>query len=218
MQTNPTMSREDLLQALNNALGQGPYCELTGEEVRACIDALTPTPSAELENQLLEIMIEARDNARREALGAPLVPGLFRPNVRAYAERILALIQPPQAGEVEVIKVSDLRYNRADDDLGNGLCHHHQDQSLHARVAIKCKVSKSIVAEIASELIHEMGWPEIDEFHKEMRKGQLYDDAGGYFLRGIGKLIGKPSRYDELTRAKRAMLKIATPPAAGDER
>jgi hypothetical protein len=57
--------------------------------------------------------------------------------------------------------------------------------------------------------IDRMGWPEIHAFQEELRKGQdIYEDAGGYFIRAIKALFGvRPG--DPVTAyqdAARAML------------
>lgn len=84
-------------------------------------------------------------------------------------------------------------------------CHQHHDQSLMARVGRICRLSPAQVQSVANTLVEEMSWPEIEAFNAEFRKGQLYDDAGGFIKRGIGRLIGAQTRYDELKNAKQAM-------------
>lgn len=84
-------------------------------------------------------------------------------------------------------------------------CHQHHDQTLFARVARECGVSKGVVDGIATALIAEMGWEQINAFHRELRRGQAEDDAGGYMLRAIGKLIGARGRYDHLELYKRGV-------------
>lgn len=58
--------------------------------------------------------------------------------------------------------------------------------------------------------VDQMGWPEIHAFHAEMRKGQgIYEDAGGFFMRGLRRLFGLPQIDEEVItyqRAARAML------------
>lgn len=61
--------------------------------------------------------------------------------------------------------------------------------------------------------VDRMGWPEIHAFQDEMRKGQsIYEDAGGYFMRGLRRLFGLPSPDYEVVsyrRAARAMLETS---------
>lgn len=58
--------------------------------------------------------------------------------------------------------------------------------------------------------VNQMGWPEINAYRAEMRKGQdIYEDAGGYFLRAIRRLFGLPEKDEEVItyqRAARAMI------------
>jgi hypothetical protein len=61
--------------------------------------------------------------------------------------------------------------------------------------------------------IDRMGWPEIHAFNAEMRKGQsVYEDAGGYIMRGLRRLFGMPEKRDEIVtyqQAARAMIDAA---------
>lgn len=58
--------------------------------------------------------------------------------------------------------------------------------------------------------IDRMGWPEIHAFNAELRKGQdVYEDAGGYFMRAFRRLFGLRPARDEVTthqEAARAMI------------
>ena len=84
-------------------------------------------------------------------------------------------------------------------------CHQHEDQSLYARVGRECGVSKGVVDGIVTALLAEMGWEQINAFNRELRRGQIEDDAGGFMLRAIGKLIGARGRYDHLDQYKRGV-------------
>jgi hypothetical protein len=58
-----------------------------------------------------------------------------------------------------------------------------------------------------------MGWPEIDAFNAEIRKGQdVYEDGGGYFMRAIKALFGIKPRDPILTyqEAARALIEEAS--------
>jgi hypothetical protein len=60
--------------------------------------------------------------------------------------------------------------------------------------------------------IDRMGWREIDAFHAELRKGQdVYEDAGGYFMRAIRALFGIAPPDPVLTyqNAARALVRKA---------
>jgi len=89
-------------------------------------------------------------------------------------------------------------------------CHQHYDQTLYARVGRECGVSKGVVDGIVTALIAEMGWEQIDAFNRELRRGQAEDDAGGFMLRAIGKLIGARGRYDHLEPYKRGVQAMFT--------
>lgn len=57
--------------------------------------------------------------------------------------------------------------------------------------------------------IDKMGWDEIKAFQSEMAKGQdIYEDAGGYFLRAIGALFGIKGKNELITyqSAMKAMI------------
>jgi hypothetical protein len=54
--------------------------------------------------------------------------------------------------------------------------------------------------DILERAIDRMGWPEIHAYQHELRRGQdIYEDAGGFFMRAIRRLFGLPSPYDEVT-------------------
>ena len=67
--------------------------------------------------------------------------------------------------------------------------------------------------EILEAAIDRMGWPEINAFHAELRKGQsIYEDAGGFMLRAIRRLFGLTHDRDEVVTYKeavRAMVEAA---------
>lgn len=67
--------------------------------------------------------------------------------------------------------------------------------------------------QLLEDAVARMGWPEIHAFHEEMRKGQsIYEDAGGYFLRGLRRLFGLPQIDEEIItyrRAAKAMVERA---------
>jgi hypothetical protein len=66
-----------------------------------------------------------------------------------------------------------------------------------------------------------MGWPEIDAFRDELRKGQdVYEDAGGYFMRAIKALFGIKPRDPMLTyqEAARALIEEASRVSPDEER
>jgi len=96
----------------------------------------------------------------------------------------------------------------------NGYCHQHQDRSLYALVARDTGIAKRHVDAVISSLISHMGWEQVTAFQNEMRRGQLYEDAGGYFIRAIGKLFGSRARYDELDIWKRAASAAVSPTPA----
>ena len=69
--------------------------------------------------------------------------------------------------------------------------------------------------QILCEAIDRMGWPEIHAFHAELKKGQsVYEDAGGYMMRCIGRLFGVAPREEIVTyqQAVKAMLASAPQP------
>lgn len=77
--------------------------------------------------------------------------------------------------------------------------------NLIKRVSERTGVSYDKCQEIIDTTIDEMGWPEIGEYNKEFRRGQMYDDAGGFIMRAIGRLFGARHKYDELTNYKKSM-------------
>lgn len=64
--------------------------------------------------------------------------------------------------------------------------------------------------------VDRMGWPEINAFREELRKGQDYrEDAGGYMMRAIRRLFGLPPPLTEVEtyqQAARAMIAKAPSP------
>lgn len=62
----------------------------------------------------------------------------------------------------------------------------------------------------AGRVLDKMGWPEIDAFNEELRRGQGRDDAGGYMLRAIARLFGIERGYNpqvSYEQAARAAIK-----------
>ena len=58
--------------------------------------------------------------------------------------------------------------------------------------------------------IDRMGWPEINAFHSEFRRGQsVYEDAGGFLLRAIRKLFGLQPRDGVVTYRDAADAMVA---------
>jgi len=96
--------------------------------------------------------------------------------------------------------------------MSNGYCHQHQDRSLYALVTYDTGIAKRHIDAVVASLISHMGSEQVEAFNRELRRGQLYEDAGGYFLRAIGKLFGARGRYDELYAYKRAATASVTPP------
>lgn len=66
--------------------------------------------------------------------------------------------------------------------------------------------------ETINAAIDRMGWAEIKAFKAELHRGQdIYEDAGGYFLRCIKSLFGIKSQQTVTTHqeAARKMVKAA---------
>ncbi len=64
----------------------------------------------------------------------------------------------------------------------------------------------------AEQVISRMGWPEINAYHEERARGQsVYEDAGSYVMRCIGRLLGVKPRDEVVTyrEAARAMIEKA---------
>lgn len=95
-------------------------------------------------------------------------------------------------------------------------CHKHQDQSLYARVSYRTGHSKGKLDEITAAFVDEMGWDEVKAFNAEIRRGQLYDDAGGYLVRCIGKLFGARGRFDQLSNHRRRLANVFNPTSQGE--
>jgi hypothetical protein len=78
-------------------------------------------------------------------------------------------------------------------------------ESIITKTACQLNISKETIQLVADTLIHNMSWQDIDNYHAEFRKGQIYEDAGGYFLRCVGKLIGAKSKYCDLYNHKKSL-------------
>lgn len=64
----------------------------------------------------------------------------------------------------------------------------------------------------AEQAVDRMGWPEIHAFNEERAKGQsVYEDAGGFVMRCIGRLFGVKPRDEVVSYqdAARAMIEKA---------
>jgi hypothetical protein len=73
------------------------------------------------------------------------------------------------------------------------------------RVSQRVALPPSVVQSVLNVAIDEMGWPEINAFNEERSKGQsIYEDAGGFCLRFIGRLFGAKPR-DEVLSYRDAM-------------
>lgn len=68
---------------------------------------------------------------------------------------------------------------------------------------------------VLETVVANLGWPEIRAMQEELQRGQdIYEDAGGFFIRSYRRLFGLPKARNEVTTyrdAVRAMLKEATP-------
>ena len=65
---------------------------------------------------------------------------------------------------------------------------------------------------ILEDAIDRMGWPEIHAFQEELQRGQgVCEDAGGFFMRAIRRLFGRPKMEGVVTyqEAARALVKEA---------
>ncbi len=75
--------------------------------------------------------------------------------------------------------------------------------------------------DILRAAVWRMGWPEINAYHDELNKGQdVREDAGGYFMRAIGRLFGVKPQRDVVTThqdAAMAMLDNLTQPPAPEK-
>ncbi len=77
------------------------------------------------------------------------------------------------------------------------------------RVSERVHLPPSVIQSVLNVAIDEMGWPQIDAFNRELRKGQDFcEDAGGYLLRCIGRLFGAKSERNEVNTYKGAMKAI----------
>jgi hypothetical protein len=67
----------------------------------------------------------------------------------------------------------------------------HSDSPAYCAVQIAEAIDDAI-----EEAIDRMGWVEINAFRTELHKGQdIYEDAGGYFIRAIKTLFGLGYRH-----------------------
>ena len=70
--------------------------------------------------------------------------------------------------------------------------------------------------EILEAAIDRMGWPEIRAFNEERKKGQdIYEDAGGFWMRAIRRLFGLPSPYSEIETYQQAARRMVAEAEAG---
>lgn len=86
-----------------------------------------------------------------------------------------------------------------------------------SRIARRCRISTEQAQQVINAAIDEMGWDEVNAYHAELIFGQNEDDAGGYILRCIGKLLGAHGRYDELASHKIALQAALTKATAKSE-
>jgi hypothetical protein len=73
------------------------------------------------------------------------------------------------------------------------------------KTAHKLNIPEETIQLVANTLIDNMSWEDIDNYHAEFRKGQIYEDAGGFVARCIGKLIGAKSKYCDLYNHKQSL-------------
>jgi hypothetical protein len=60
-----------------------------------------------------------------------------------------------------------------------------------------------------------MGWPEIHAFRDELRRGQdVFEDAGGFWMRAIRRLFGLPSPYSEVETYQQAARRMVAEASA----
>ncbi|MGM4906303.1 hypothetical protein AB8B21_05500 [Tardiphaga sp. 866_E4_N2_1] len=70
-------------------------------------------------------------------------------------------------------------------------------------------------AEVLEAAINRMGWPEIHAFNDERRRGQdIYEDAGGFWMRAIRRLFGLPSPYSEIETYQQAARRMVAEASA----
>lgn len=73
----------------------------------------------------------------------------------------------------------------------------------YAQEAAKWRVSEQ---EILECVVDRLGWPEINAFNTELRKGQsVYEDGGGYFIRAMRRLFGLPKKDEEVINYQQAL-------------
>ncbi len=73
-------------------------------------------------------------------------------------------------------------------------------------VANKTNLSEEKVQEVLDCAINNMTWDNIGAYNKEIKRGQIYEDAGGYLLRCIGRLFG--AKYYSLKYYQNAVRKM----------
>jgi len=74
----------------------------------------------------------------------------------------------------------------------NGFCHQHKDRTLYALVSYDTGIAKRHINDVVESLVSHMGWEQVKAFQNEMRRGQLYEDAGGYFIYRVSSALGIP--------------------------
>lgn len=71
--------------------------------------------------------------------------------------------------------------------------------------------------QILEAAVDRMGWPEIRAYQTELRKGQdIYEDAGGFFMRALRRLFGLPNPYSEVVTYQDAARAMIARQAPGD--
>ena len=73
--------------------------------------------------------------------------------------------------------------------------------------------------EVLETIVANLGWPEIHAMQAELRRGQdIYEDAGGFFIRAYRMLFGLPRidwEIQNYQQAVRTLLKDVAQPADG---
>ncbi len=94
-------------------------------------------------------------------------------------------------------------------------------EALRAESALLERQWRSREEDILRAAVWRMGWPEINAYHDELNKGQdVREDAGGYFMRAIGRLFGVKPQRDVVTThqdAAMAMLDNLTQPPTQEQ-
>jgi hypothetical protein len=68
---------------------------------------------------------------------------------------------------------------------------------------------------LLAEAVDRMGWPEIHAFRDELRRGQdVFEDAGGFWMRAIRRLFGLPSPYSEVETYQQAARRMVAEASA----